>query len=296
MHDITEKSMNSSQKKRLKIEASRVVSTVSVSLVLITLGIVALTAVLAHNVAHRMESSLGYVVLIKEGATDQSKQQLIKWMKSTAGIKHATYVSADAVNARWKKQIGDDELGDVNPFLDEIDVQVRDGWHNADSLGAMAAKLSKLESVEEVKIHSDLAREVNRTVRTSMILLSAVAAVLLLISFVLINNTVGMEIYSQRMVIHTMQYVGARNSFIRRPYLWRSMLSGIVAGIIAWGVLGVLLWWVGTINIDVAETIGWQWLCIVGACLIGVGAMLCSLASVMATNKYLRRSYDQLFN
>jgi cell division transport system permease protein len=86
--------------------------------------------------------------------------------------------------------------------------------------------------------------------------LIVVATALLLISFVLIYNTVGMAIHARRLVIHTMQYVGARPGFIRRPFVFRSVLSGVIAGVIASALLASLLVWVRNINAGIFEAIG----------------------------------------
>lgn len=287
--------MMKKRKSRFRVRGSQIVSSISITMVLLVLGIVALTGIIAHRVADNLRSGIGMVVIVDELATDTAADSLSATLKNAPYTRQVTFASAEEVHKRWKEQLGGDELPDVNPFQPEYEVAVNAQWSSADSLDAIAARLAAMPAVYDVKVHKAIAANINRTVSTVMLVLLVVAIALLIISFVLIRNTVSMEVYAQRVIIHTMQYVGARPGFIRRPYVMRSMLSGIAAGVIASALLALLLVWVRSVNAGIADAIGIVGALCVFATLILIGAGVCALAATFAANKYLRRSYDEIF-
>lgn len=280
------------RRRALSIRGSQIVTTVSIAMVLVVLGIVALTGIVSQRVTSDLRSGMGAVVIVDELATDGAADTLARTLKSAPYVGELKYVAAEEVNAQWQKQLGDDELNDLFPFQAEYDLKVKSGWSAPDSLKAIAARLKALPAVYDVKVQAEVARNVNRTVNTVMLVLAVVASALLVISFVLIYNTVSMAIHGRRVVIHTMQYVGARPGFIRRPYVNRSVMAGIAAGVIASALLAGLLAWVRTVSPGIFEAVGWGRAGVVFASLIGTGVLVSALAAVFAVNKYLRRSYE----
>ena len=136
----------------------------------------------------------------------------------------------------------------------------------------------------------------NENISRMTVVLGVIAAIMLIISFVLINNTVHLTIYSRRFTIHTMKLVGATNGFIRRPVILNNMLAGIIAGFIASGILAAMSVFTVEAGLpDVMASAGWKAFAIVSAGLVVTGTVLCCLASWVSANVYLRKDYDQLF-
>lgn len=274
-----------------------VISTVSVTLVLLLTGVVALINQTARNVAESVRSNIGYVVLIDDLASPQAVDSLnrtIMQAPSTASVIRRT---ADDVLAQWQTQIDAEALPEVNPFLPEYEVRVKPQWANGDSLQAIATRLQGMTAVyEDVRIHADMASNVNVTVRAITMTLSIVACLILLISFVLINNTVRMEIYSQRTLIHTMQYVGATRWFIRRPYLAHAIYSGLIAAAVASAILAGALAAIRNGFPQIAQSLSWGDAIAVFILLAGVGVIVCLLAAWLATTRYLYRDADEIFD
>lgn len=127
-------------------------------------------------------------------------------------------------------------------------------------------------------------------------ILLIIAAALLLISFVLINNTVRLTVYARRFLIHTMKLVGAKGSFIRRPFLISNILQGIVAALLACGLLALLAGWAKSLDPAMDSLLPWSALAAVFGGILVVGCAICALAAVIATNRYLRASYDDMFS
>ena len=119
---------------------------------------------------------------------------------------------------------------------------------------------------------------------------------MLVISFVLINNTVHLTIYARRFTIHTMQLVGATDRFIRLPVVVQNLLAGLLAGLLASGIIALALLFAPKAGLDdPARYIGWPAYGVIAGALTIFGALICALAASIATRRYLRRDYDKLF-
>lgn len=192
--------------------------------------------------------------------------------------------------------IGDNvSMPDINPFLPEIEVAVHEPWANADSLENITSSLSSSPLVSDVSLHTEMIDNVNTMMNAATTTLLVVGAVLLLISLALINNTVRLSVYSQRFVINTMKLVGATASFIRKPFVTDALIHGTIAGGLAALLLGGALWYLESVSPAVGAALP---LCQAAWVLGGLwvsGIALCTIASLLATNKYLRLGYDDMF-
>jgi cell division transport system permease protein len=137
---------------------------------------------------------------------------------------------------------------------------------------------------------------VNRNISTLMLVLIVAACALTPISFVLINNTVRLTIYSHRFTIHTMKLVGASRGFIRRPFMLSNLLQGTLAAVVASALLAGMASYVFTLDPALQAYVGWEQLAAVFAALLIAGILICLMAAWFATQRYLTRSYDELFN
>lgn len=287
--------MKSNRPRRSHSRGSQTISVVSVSLVLVILGLVALTAVTMDRVGRQLRSGVGMVVIVDELATDGAADSLAQMLKSSPRVADARFASAEEVNKRWAEQLADSELLEINPFQPEYELTLTPEYSHPDSLESVAAGLSALPAVYDVKVHTEMARNVNTTLNSILIILLAVAGAMLLISLVLINNTVRMEIYAKRTVLNTLLYVGATRGFIRRPYVVRGLWEGALSGVVASAVLAGFRLWVADAYPPVAEALPWGVFGLVAVSLIVLGALLCAGAAWMAATRYLRRTYDQMF-
>ena len=209
------------------------------------------------------------------------------------------YSSPDDILARWQKMVGEDEdilrLANVNPFTAELEVIVNTEYASADSIGGLVAPLALMPQVGDVKIHSDLIDNVNATLRSVSLTLVAIAIALLVVSFVLIFNTVRLSVYSKRFIINTMQLVGATAGFIRRPFLSESVVNGAVAGVIASLIVTAMLYSCRTLDGTIASILDWGTAGLVMGGMVITGMLICLIAALFACNRYLSLSYDELY-
>lgn len=274
----------------------RITLTVSVTLMLLVLGLVAFTLVAGRNISRDIHEQAGFVAILSETATPAQADSLAKAISATPYAAKVQHVSAGQVMERWRKMVGDDAtMPDVNPFLPEIEVAVHEQWADADSLQLITASIADNPLVSEISLHSEMIDSVNSVMHAVTTGLLIVGAVLLLISLALINNTVRLTVYSQRFVINTMKLVGATSAFIRRPFVIDALIHGAIAGAMAVVVLCGALWYVQSVSPSFGSAVPlWQAAWVLGGLWIS-GILLCTFASLLATNKYLRLGYDDMF-
>ena len=136
----------------------------------------------------------------------------------------------------------------------------------------------------------------NQNLALVTMLLGIIAVIMLLITCVLINNTVHLSIYSRRFSIHTMQLVGATNGFIRRPVVTDNMLCGLIAGALASGVTALAIWGARESGVvDVATFLSWRDFGFVSAGMVLAGVLMCVVSSWLSATHYLHKEYDELF-
>ena len=269
--------------------STRATATVSVALVLVILGIAAMVGVATHRLSQSVRDNMGFVVIFNEDVTADDIAGVTEHLKSTGAVSRTEYSSPDDILARWQKMVGEDEdilrLANVNPFTAELEVIVNPEYASADSIGGLVAPLALMPQVGDVKIHSDLIDNVNATLRSVSLTLVAIAIALLVVSFVLIFNTVRLSVYSKRFIINTMQLVGATSGFIRRPFLSESVVNGAVAGVIASLIVTAMLYSCRTLDGTIASILDWGTAGLVMGGMVITGMLICLIAALFACNQ-----------
>lgn len=272
-------------------------ATVSVALVLLLLGMVATLALAAHRITTDIKEHMGFDVVLAERSTLDDINHFKRYFSSAPYVASFRYFSPEEANETWHQEMGENltELLDVNPFLPEFEINVKAEYACADSLDKIMLPLAEMPGVEQVNGHTEVVDHVNRNLSTVMMVLVLAVCALLPISFVLINNTVRLTIYSRRFTIHTMKLVGASRGYIRRPFLLSNMLQGAIAGIMASGVLTGIYFYLWNLDASLRTLAPVETLCIVCAAMIVIGPLLSLSAAAFATQRYLTMNYDDLF-
>lgn len=282
---------------RISAFGSQLTAIVSVTLVLLILGLLAVVGIAGQSGADALKSNLGFIVKLERSATENQINRLKQTFNTASYVSSYVYSSPEEILASESQYLGEDiaAMLDVNPYGAEFDVKVSPEYASVDSIEAVAFALGSDEAVETVLTESSMIATVNSTLgRVSWILLG-VALALLIISIVLINNTVHLAVYSRRFVIHTMKLVGATGGFIRRPFILAGALNGLISGVVASLLLTAMLSYGANIDPFIAACFSWKLCGIVILSMIVVGVVICTLASIFATNRYLRADYDDMF-
>ncbi len=272
-------------------------STVSVGMVLLILGIVGFAAFAASNITKHIRENLGFNMVMSMSADMTQINAMKSRLTSSGFVSSYEYLSPEEILEQENAYLDTDVVGllGTNPYQPEFTVKVKSEYASVDSLNKIIAPLRSMPIVEEITVHTEVVESINANIGSLSLILVALAGALLVISFVLINNTVRLTIYSSRFLLHTMQLVGATNGFIRRPIVLGNVLNGVLAAVVAIGLLVLLRVYAVSIEPDLALALPWNDLAIVFLGLVAGGMLICGMASWISTNKYLYQSYDDMF-
>ena len=226
-------SNNSVTKRRL---ASSWISTViSLSLVLLLVGIGSMLLVNARAVSDYFKENLQVEVLMKDYVTEEEASAYEKGIEAVPGVRYTRLVSRDEGMEEMSQMLGRDFLDvfETAPVPVSVEVNLEAAYVSADSLAVIKDALGESPLVDEVVYQTSLVDALNQNLGKITLGLAVLVAVLLFISFVLMANTVRLDLFSRRLSIHTMQLVGATRGFIRAPFVGRAALQGLFAALIA---------------------------------------------------------------
>lgn len=289
--------MSKEKKSKISYFQSNFTSTISVALVLLLLGIIAFLGILANTFSKELKENIGFSVVLQSETTPEQVAAMDKMWKASSYVSEVKYISKEAALQNWEAETGENlvELFGVNPLNAEYEVYVKAEYANLDSLQVIEKQLKSINFVDEIAMHKSEVDAANRNISNVALVLFVIAVLLMLISFVLINNTVRLTVYSRRFLIHTMKLVGAKPGFIRRPFVVSNMLNGLIAAFVSMLFLGGVYLFLQNIDESLVVTFSVVEIVAVFVGLIVLGVLICGLAAFLAANKYIRLSYDDLF-
>ena len=291
--------MKQQKEPRISYWAAHLTTIVSVSLVLIIVGVIALITLGAASETRRLKERLELSAVMADSVGDRTADSLARVIASKPYALNVKTITRDQALATWKAETGEDlsELFGANPLSPEVTFTIKADYASESRIAGIKKEVGRMAGVESVATpDGEMVDAMNRNIERATYVLGCIGIILLVISFVLINNTVHLTIYSRRFTIHTMQLVGATNGFIRRPIVGANLLSGVLAGVLASGVLAIGMAGAPELGFGYLDRIvPWWQLGAVAAGLVVIGAVICTIAAVGATNRYLRKDYDELF-
>jgi cell division transport system permease protein len=267
----------------------------SIALVLVMLGMLGLILVHAKNLSNYVKENIVLNIIVDEGAKETDVLQFQKDLNANPAVKQTQYVNKELAARNLTKDLGEDFVNFLgyNPLLSTVDVYLKADYANNKSIEALKAQIGKNPVVKEVIYQSSLIDMVNKNINAISLVILAFAAILLLISIALINNTIRLAIYSQRFLIKSMQLVGATRNFIRRPFVLIAALHGLIAAIIAIIILLAVLFYAQREIPEIVILRNYVEFGFVLLFLVGVGIFITAISTSFAVSKYLRlKIYD----
>lgn len=276
---------------------SRLTSVISISLVLFLLGLILLIGMLGNKLSVYVKENLSFSIVLKDNQKETEIKKMQKSLDALPFIKSTEYISKEQAAKELEEELGENPetfLG-FNPLQASIEVKLHSEYANPDSLQVIEKKIRNYTSVSELLYRKDMMEMVHNNMKRLGLILLTLAVVLMIISFVLISNTIRLLIYSKRFLIHTMKLVGATSGFIRRPFVKYNMVSGIFASILAILMLTGALYYLQNELKGFIQILDMQTLLLVYVAVFALGIVLSVIATIFAVNKYLRMGVDKLY-
>ena len=233
-------------KQKKKARSLHLTATLSMSLVLFLVGLVSLLLFVARDMSVFVKENINLSIVLNDEIDQSYTKRIEKYLKSSAFTKSVDYVSKEDALKDHIASLGEDPqdfLG-YNPLKASLEVKLKANYANTDSVAVIESKLGAFEYIDRIAYQKDMVSLVNENVRKVSLVLLGLAVVLLIVSIALINNTVRLSVYSNRFLINTMKLVGATHSFIRKPYIVKGMLNGLIAALIALVLLAGMIYYI----------------------------------------------------
>ena len=228
------------KRSKVSLRWQALTSTISTTFVLILMGLVVICALTARQLSESVRESLTVTVMLGDEATNADALAMRKRLERKAWVKDITFISREQALEEQTEAMGTDPtdfLGGENPFTPSLEVHLAADYACTDSLLWISKRLKSNKMVTDVIYQKELVERLNSNLRKVTYVLLGIVGLLLLVTLVLINNTVRLSVYSRRFLIHTMKLVGASWGFIRRPFMLRALWIGLAASVLADGVL-----------------------------------------------------------
>lgn len=270
---------------------------ISISLVLLLVGIASMLLVNASSVSRFFKENMQVSVLMKSNV---SEDQALAYQAELDGkdfINSTRFVSKEQGEEELSSMLGEDFLSvfGASPIPVSIDVTLKAEYVSPDSLAVVEKELYKSPLVDEVAYQQSLIEALNANLRKISLILGVVIILLLFISFVLINNTVRLSVFSRRFTIHTMKLVGATRSFIRSPFMVQSAFQGLFASIFAIFILLGLMFVVRREFTQLFEIFQLKLLLLVLGIMVVSGVIICMVSTYFVVNRLVSLGKNELY-
>lgn len=290
--------MTASKKKApISFFNSRLISVISIALALYMMGLFFIFGLISKELSVYMKENIAFSILLKEDIKEADIRQMERQLNAQPFIKSAKYISKEEAAREMVAELGEDPqmfLG-INPFQASMEVKLKSAYANPDSLQQIEKKLTSYTNVLELLYQKDIMQVVNNNVRRIGLVLFMLITILVLISFVLISNTIRLLIYSKRFLVYTMRLVGATPAFIRRPFIRYNIVSGLIAGVLAIMMLMGTLYYLEGELAGLEQILRGEGLLIVYGAVLVLGIVLAVLAAWFAVNRYMYMAVGKMY-
>ncbi|MCK9304196.1 MAG: permease-like cell division protein FtsX [Bacteroidales bacterium] len=276
---------------------SYISSVISISLVLLIVGLIGILAVNAKSVSDYFRESIKLSVIFESSTTEGEAMKFSDELSSDEFVKKTEFISRERGTKEMQELLGSDflEVFDFNPVPLSVDIHLKADYLNSDSLELIESRLMEKTGVKEVVYQRSLIDIINKNMERISLVLAVLLGLLLFISFVLINNTVRLNVFAKRFTIKTMKLVGAKRSFIRKPFIKRAALQGLVSGLISASLLLLMLYFVKRDLHELYQIFDTRLLLSVLAGVVATGMLICVVSTYFVVNKLVAVSADKIY-
>ena len=272
-------------------------SVISISLVLLLVGLAAMLLVNAKGVSDYFKENMQVTVMMKQTVSEEQALDFQTDLNKERFIRNTFLVSKEQGRRELENMLGEDFLDvfETSPIPVSVDVTLKAGYVSADSLDMVKTELMRSPLVDEVVYQTSLVEALNANLSRISMILGVFIALLLFISFVLINNTVRLNVFARRFTIHTMKLVGATRSFIRAPFLVQAAFQGVFSAFVAIIALTVMMYFLRSGFEQLFEIFRLDLLLTVFAIVLVSGLAICLTSTWFVVNKLVALKKDELY-
>ena len=289
---------NESRLMRRRLANAYLSSVISISLVLLLVGVASMLLVNTKSVSDYFKESMQISVIMKPEVSDNEALAYKETLDSMKFVRSSVFVSKAQGEKEMESMLGKDFLSvfQSSPVPVSVSVSLDAAYVAPDSLKIIETKISSSPLVDEVVYQQSLVDALNANLSKISAVLGIFIALMMFISFVLINNTMRLTVYAKRFTVYTMKLVGATRSFIRGPFLVRAAFLGLFASVLALIMLVGILFVIRTEFSQLFEIFTLERLLIVMGTVVASGLIICVLSTYFVVNRLVSLTKDELYS
>lgn len=280
------------QKRRLVSSYFSVV--ISISLVLFLVGILGLLLLNSKKVADHFKEQIAFTIYINDSAKPIEVKQLQKSLRIRKETKSVDYISKEEAAEIHANDIGEDfmEFLGYNPLLSSVDVYFVSDYVSPVFLAQLKEDFESKPYINEVFYDRPLLEILEENIKKITQGIIGLSGLFILIAILLINSSIRLSVYSKRLVIKTMQLVGATKRFIRRPFIVQHLQLGLLGATLASSGLGYMLYELNLRFPELALLNNPKEPALIFGILFGMGILITGLSTFFATQRFLNLTTD----
>jgi len=282
------------QKRRLR--NSYITSVITITLVLFLLGIQGVILIHAHKLSRYVLENIIVTAVLEDHAEEADIARLQRQLEFTSSVKSTEFISRDEAARILTAELGEDFVAFIghNPLPATIEIRLRAAYANEDSIAILTEQLLRVSEVQDVFYQTNLVQLINDNIRRISLILLSISAIILLIAIALINNTIRLSVYSKRLLIKSMQLVGATQGFIRKPFIMRGLWQGLIGAFLSSIFIGVLLYRLQRYAPEIVSISELNWYLLLLAGIFAVAIIFTWLSSYFAVRRFLKMGHDRV--
>ena len=270
----------------------------SIALVLFMLGFMLTFIFHAFTASNNLKENVSFTVYLMDGTLEEDALNLEKELKKNTNVKSTQYISSEQAAKIMEEVMGENHLevlGAVNPYAASIVVNLKAESLNYTTIKRFITSLEAKDIVDNVDYRQDLVKDINNAVYNISAFVLAFIICLLIIAITLINHTIRLTIYSKRFLIRSMELVGAKPSFIRRPFLLKGLFFGLIGGLIANVLLFGILFWVSRTFSQIITPENYQIYGMIGLAILIFGILLAFISTFISVFRFMYLRNEKLY-
>ena len=273
-----------------KLASSYISVVVSMTVVLFLIGFLGIFILNSKKVSDHFKEQIVLSIFIKDSAKNIQIKQLQKTLSLKESIRKVTYVSKEEASRLYANEIGEDflEFLGYNPLLNSIDVFLNAQFVKSGEINSLIQTLERYDYIDEIIYDEPLVELLEENIEQISLWIMVLSGIFILVAVLLINSSIRLSIFSKRLVIKTMQLVGANKSFIRKPFIKNHIMMAIISSILSLSGLMLLILSIDK-NIPELKLLSNQVeLFLIFTFVLVVGIVITFFSAFFATQRYLK--------
>jgi len=268
---------------------------VIMSIVLFLFGFFGVFFISSNSLANSFKENFSVSIFFKENAKQIEITQLQNELLMSNYIEKLKYVSKDDAVLIMKQEYGEDfikELG-FNPLVNSIDFNLKSEYVESVLIDSISEIISNKKYVDEIVYDKNLINLINDNIKRITFWIIPSIGIFLIITFLLINSSIRLSIYSNRQLIKTMQLVGATKIFIRKPFIKTNIILSLISSAISIGLVLLIIFYIDS-NIAFINNLEVKSMIILFLSIISLGFIISYISTFFATQNILKIKADRL--